>query len=206
MKLYLSSYRLGNNPEKLLELFSDNKKVAVIANAMDYVGSLEREESVRNSIMELKNLGLLPEEVDLRGYFDRQKELSGKLNNYGAVYIRGGNTFILKRAMTQSSFDKWIRDRTKDPNFIYAGYSAGICVLSPTLHGLELVDDPNIIPQGYNSKIDWDGLDIVNFSFAPHYKSSHPESGMVEKEVEYFIKNKMPFKTLRDGDVIIKTN
>ncbi|KKQ42279.1 MAG: Peptidase E [Candidatus Levybacteria bacterium GW2011_GWB1_37_8] len=188
MKLYLS------NPEKLLELFSDNKKVAVIANAMDYVGSLEREESVRNSIMELKNLGLLPEEVDLRGYFDRQKELSGKLNNYGAVYIRGGNTFILKRAMTQSSFDKWIRDRTKDPNFIYAGYSAGICVLSPTLHGLELVDDPNIIPQGYNSKIDWDGLDIVNFSFAPHYKSSH------------LIKNKMPFKTLRDGEVVIKTN
>jgi len=69
-----------------------------------------------------------------------------------------------------------------------------------------LVDDPNIIPQGYNSKIDWDGLDIVNFSFAPHYKSSHPESGNVDKEVEYFIKNKMPFKTLRDGEVVIKTN
>ena len=206
MKLFLSSYRLGNEPEKLLELFSDNKKVAVVANAMDFVGSLEREESVRNSIMELKNLELFPEEVDLRNYFNNQKDLSKKLNNYGAVYVMVLNTFILKRAMTQSSFNKWIKNKIKNPNFIYAGYSAGICVLSPTLHGLELIDNPNIIPQGYNPKIDWDGLKLVDFSFAPHYKSSHPESGMVEKEVEYFIKNKMPFKTLRDGDVIIKTN
>lgn len=204
MKLYLSSYRLGDNPEKLVRLFSENKKVAVIANAMDFVGNLEREESVRNSITELKNIGLFPEEVDLRYYFDKQKELSKKLNDYGAVYVRGGNTFILRQAMARSGFDKWIKNKNKDPNFIYAGYSAGICVLSSTLHGLELVDDPRIIPEGYNAKIIWDGLGIVDFSFAPHYKSDHPESGNVDKEVEYFIKHKMPFKTLRDGEVIIK--
>ncbi|MDZ4227782.1 MAG: Type 1 glutamine amidotransferase-like domain-containing protein [Candidatus Levybacteria bacterium] len=203
MKLYLSSYRLGNNPEKLMELFSDNKNVAVIANAMDFVGNSEREESVRNSMVELENLRLLPEEVDLRNYFNNQKGLIKKLNNYGAVYVRGGNTFVLKRAMAQSSFDKWIKNKTKDPNFVYAGYSAGICILSPTLHGLELVDDPSIIPEGYNSEIDWNGLNLVNFSFAPHYKSDHPESGMVDREVEYFIKHKMPFKTLRDGEVLI---
>lgn len=206
MRLYLSSYRLGDNPEKLLKLFSDNKKVAVIANAMDFVGDSERKESVRNSITELKNLGLFPEEIDLRDYFDKQKELSKKLNNYGAVYIRGGNTFVLKRAMTKSSFDKWIKNKIKNPDFVYAGYSAGICVLSPTLHGLELVDDPNIIPEGYNPEIDWEGLKIVDFSFAPHYKSDHPESGMVDKEIEYFIKHKMSFQTLRDGEVIIVNN
>ena len=79
-------------------------------------------------------------------------------------------------------------------------------MLSPTLHGLELVDDPNILPQGYNPKIDWEGLSIINFSFAPHYRSYHPESEMVEKEVKYFIKHKMPFKTLHDGEVIIRKN
>lgn len=204
MKLYLSSYRLGDNPEKLFELFSENKKIAVIANAMDFVGNLERRESVQNSITELREIGLFPEEVDLGDYFSKQKELDKKLNEYGAVYVRGGNTFVLKRAMVQSGFNKWIKNKIKDPKFIYAGYSAGICVLSPTLHGLELVDNPNINPQGYNSKIDWEGLNLVNYSFAPHYKSDHPESGMVDKEVEYFIKNKMPFKTLRDGEVIIK--
>ena len=204
MKLYLSSYRLGNNPEKLVELLSDNKKIAVIANAMDFADDSQREEKVGESVMELKNLGLSPEEMDLRGYFGKQKELSKKLNNYDAVYVRGGNTFILRRAMLQSGFDKLIKEENKDPNFVYAGYSAGICILSPTLHGLELIDDPNIVPDGYNKEIIRDGLSIIDFSIAPHYKSDHPESRMVEKEVEYFIKHKIPFKTLHDGEVIIK--
>lgn len=204
MKLYLSSYRLGDNPEKLVELFSDNKKIAVIANAMDFVDDFQREESTKQSIMELRNLGLLPEEIDLRDYFGKQEELNKKLNNYGAVYVRGGNTFVLRRAMLQSGFDKLIEERSINPDFIYAGYSAGICVLSPTLHGLELVDNPNIVPQGYKQKIIWDGLNIIDYSIAPHYKSDHPESGSVDKEVEYFIKHNMPFKTLHDGEIIVR--
>ena len=139
MKLYLSSYHLGNNPEKLVELFSGNKKIAIIANAMDFADDSQREEKIKHSITELKNLGMLPEEIDLRVYFGEQEELSKKLNNYGAVYVRGGNTFILRRAMAQSGFDKWIKNKNKNKNFVYAGYSAGICVLSPTLHGIELV-------------------------------------------------------------------
>lgn len=204
MELHLSSYRLGNNPEKLVGLLSDNKKIAVIANAMDFVDDSLREEKVSESIMELGSLGLFPEEIDLRNYFEKQRELSKKLNNYDAVYVRGGNTFILRRAMLQSGFDNLIKEKNKNPDFVYAGYSAGICILSPILHGLELVDDPNIIPDGYNPEIIWDGLGIIDFSVAPHYKSNHPESRMVEKEVEYFIKHKVPFKTLRDGDVIIQ--
>lgn len=204
MKLYLSSYRLGNSSEKLVDLLSDNKRVAVIANAMDFADDLQRQEKTKQSILEIKNLELLPEEIDLRNYFGKQNELSNKLNSYGAVYVRGGNTFVLRRAMAQSSFDKWIKNKNRDPNFVYAGYSAGICVLSPTLHGLELVDDSNIVPQGYNPEIIWSGLGVVDFSIAPHYKSNHPESGNVDKEVEYFIKYKIPFKTLHDGEVIIK--
>ena len=148
MKLYLSSYRLGNNPNQLSELFSDNKNVAVIGNAMDFVDDLQRKEKIRQSILEIKNLGLFPGEIDLRDYFGKEKELSKKLDDFGAVYVRGGNTFVLRRAMKQSSFDEWIKNKNKDPDFVYAGYSAGICILSPTLHGLELVDDPNIVPTG----------------------------------------------------------
>lgn len=37
MKLYLSSFNLGNNPERLYKLFSDNRKVVVIMNAQDYL-------------------------------------------------------------------------------------------------------------------------------------------------------------------------
>jgi len=206
MKLYLSSYRLGDDPEKLIELFSDNKNIAVIANAMDFVDDAQRKEKAKHSMIELKNLGLLPEEIDLRAYFGKQKELSEKLNNFAAVYVRGGNAFILRKAMLQSGFDNLIKEKNKDPDFVYAGYSAGICVLSPTLHGLELADNLNIVPQGYDKEIIWNGLGIIDYFIAPHYKSNHPESRMVDKVVEYFIEHKMPFKTLRDGEVIIRKN
>src|SRR3972149_8418613 len=204
MKLYLSSYRLGNSSEKLKELFSDNKNIAVIGNAMDFVDGIQRKEKIKQSITELKNLGMFPEEVDLRDYFGKQKELSKKLKHYNAVYVRGGNTFILRRAMAQSGFDNLMKEKNKDPNFVYAGYSAGICVLSPNLHGLELIDHPSAVPDGYNQEVIWDGLDIVDFSIAPNYKSNHPESENVDKEVEYFLKHKIPFKTLHDGEVIIR--
>jgi dipeptidase E len=46
-------------------------------------------------------------------------------------------------------------------------------------------------------------LGFVDYSIAPHYRSNHPESAMVEEEVKYLIENKMPYKTLRDGEVII---
>ncbi|MDQ6985333.1 MAG: hypothetical protein Q9M91_01745 [Candidatus Dojkabacteria bacterium] len=44
MKLYLSSYQLGDNPERLAELFSKNKKVGVIMNALDWSTDLDRVE------------------------------------------------------------------------------------------------------------------------------------------------------------------
>jgi len=204
MKLFLSSYRLGNNPGKLSELFSANKKIAVISNAMDFADNLQRGEHVGQSIAELKNLGLFPEEMDLRNYFGKQKELEDKLNTFGAVYVRGGNTFILRRAMAQSGFDGWVKNKNKDKDFVYSGYSAGICILSKTLHGIEFVDDPNIAPEGYKPEIIWEGLNIVDFILVPHYKSNHPESEMVENEIKYYIKRNIPFRTLRDGEVIIQ--
>ena len=49
-----------------------------------------------------------------------------------------------------------------------------------------------------------DGLSLVPFCFAPHYRSDHPESELTEKSVEYFIDRKIPFAALRDGEVYIE--
>jgi len=203
MKLYLSSYRIGNDPKKLIKLFSVNKKAAVVVNAMDFLDKLERNKSVKQEIDDLTKLGLIAEELDLRDYFDKSKYLSGKLDTYGLVWIRGGNTFILRRAMAQSGFDKLLKKKNEDPDFVYAGYSAGACVMSPNLYGLELVDNPHRIPPRYKPNVIWNGLGIIDFSIAPHYRSNHPESAVVEKIVEYYTRKKMPFKTLSDGEVIV---
>ncbi len=205
MKLYLSSYRLGDDQKKLIKLFSANKKAAVIANAMDFLEKSERDKSVQQEIDDLTKLGLDSEELDLRDYFDKSKDLNNKLNTYGLIWTRGGNIFILRRAMAQSGFDKLLKDKNKNPDFVYAGYSAGVCVLSPTLHGFELVDNPHRVPARYKSNVIWNGLGIIDFSIAPHYRSNHPESAVVEKVVKYYTQKRIPFKTLRDGETIIVT-
>jgi dipeptidase E len=205
MKLYLSSYNLGDNPEQLIDLIGINKKIAVIGNASDLKSVEERKGKIKEEFDHLIEISLSPEELDLRKYFGKQKELEKKLNEFKIVWVKGGNTFVLRRAMEQSGFDKLIKEKVNDSDFVYAGYSAGSCVITPTLKGLEIVDDPITVPAGYNPEIIWEGLELVNYSIAPHYKSNHPESAMVNETVKYFIENKMPHKTLRDGEVIIVT-
>jgi len=204
MRLYLSSYKIGNKPEELVRLVgNENKKVAIINNAIDYTNAESRLESLTKQLESISSLGFIPEEVDLRNYFNKEKELQEKISEFGMVWVRGGNTFLLRRAFRQSGFDKIIKEMLEKDAIVYGGYSAGICILSPTLKGLDTVDDPNNISEDYDKEIIWEGLNIINYSIAPHYKSDHPESADVDKEVAYMEENNLPYKTLRDGEVIV---
>jgi dipeptidase E len=202
MKLYLTSYRLGNEPEKLVSLVGSNKHVAVICNATDFLTVDKRNERVERETKAMSELGFVPEELDLREYFYKPTELEKKLSEFGLLWVRGGNVFILRKAMALSGFDKIIR-KLLDKNIVYAGFSAASCVAGPTLHGIELCDDINLVPDGYPTETIWDGLNLIDYAIAPHYHSDHPESEMINYVVAYFEQNDIPFKTLRDGETII---
>lgn len=203
MKLFLSSYRLGNNPEKFVNLFGENKKVAHIANAIDNDKSEERREKVAEGLDSLEKLGLQPEEIDLRNYFGKEEELRKVLRKFAGVWIRGGNTFVLRKAFAYSGFDNFLIEKRSDKDFIYGGYSAGICILAPDLHGYDIVDPPEVLPEKYKPETIWDGMGFLDYYIEPHYKSNHPESYLIDKEVAYLEKNNLPYKGLRDGEVII---
>ncbi len=205
MKFYLSSYKIGNEIEKLKALIPvNNKKTAYISNALDFSSDVERrKQSEQSDIEQLKRFGLDVELLDLRNYFDKKSELMQRITDFGVIWVRGGNCFVLRQAMKLSGFDVVLKDLIKKDDILYGGYSAGVCVLAPTLRGMELVDDPNVRPYESQKETIWDGVGILNYSVAPHYKSDHPESGKVDEAVEYMIKNKIPLKTLRDGEVII---
>lgn len=205
MKFYLSSYGIGNEVKKLKKMIpKGNKKTAYISNALDYSKDLERRKKhEKRNIKQLIKVGLDVDILDLRNYFNKSYRLKEKLKEFGVIWVSGGNTFVLRQAMKLSGFDVILKSLLKKDNILYGGYSAGICVLTPTLRGLELVDDPSAKPYGRKSKVIWDGLGILSYSIAPHYKSDHPESKRMNKVVEYMIDNKMLFKTLRDGEVII---
>lgn len=86
---------------------------------------------------------------------------------------------------------------------VYGGYSAGVCVLGPTLKGIHLVDDQNQKPYGEQYDVNWDGLGILDYVIAPHYQSGHFESELIEKTVQYLIENKILFIALKDGEVMV---
>ncbi len=203
MRLYLSSYGFGNKPEELLNLLNGKKRTAHVMNAADMVSENERDEKLSRGTKELESLGLEPTDIDLRKYFGKQEELKQVLSNFDLIWVRGGNSFVLCRALKQSGADVIIKELLQKDAVVYGGYSAGAVVLAPSLHGTELVDDPHVVPPGYDQDIIWDGLDILPYSIEPHYKSDHPESAAMDKSVEYLIDNHILFKALRDGEVIV---
>jgi len=203
MKLYLSSYGIGYNPAALQSLVGSNKHAAVVCNAQDLASKAERDERVSRGFDEMKNLGFTPTELDLRDYFDNSEPLANELRRYGLVWIRGGNSFVLRRAMKQSGFDVAIKPIVEHEEIVYAGFSAGSCVAAMDLHGIELVDDPDSVPAHYDKKIIWEGLGFIDKAVAPHYHSDHPESKMVEQSVEYFETQHIDYIAIHDGEAIL---
>jgi dipeptidase E len=207
MKFYLSSYKLGSteNVEKFKDMIRDtNKNVAYIANAMDFSTDLERRKnSQKADIDDLKSIGLIPTEINLVDFFHKKDELENELAKFDIIRVRWWNTFVLRQAMKLSGFDEIIKDYYNNKKDItYGAYSAWVCVLWPTLECLKIVDDPTQKPYGEYETIR-DGLWILDYSIAPHYRSDHFESEDIEKEVQNMIDQKILFKALRDGEVII---
>jgi dipeptidase E len=204
MRLYLSSYLLGDEARELAAMVRRPTAV-VIANALDHAASAIRESHLRTIVEGLGALGFSTEEVDLRRHFGAPARIETALREAGLVWVNGGNVFLLRRAMRQSGFDRFIAERRREDGLVYGGYSAGACVAGPTLRGAHLVDSRDATAAGYEDGEILDGLGLVPYCIAPHYQSGHPDSRQVDAMVEYYLANKLPFVALRDGEVIITT-
>jgi dipeptidase E len=203
MRLYLSSFGLGNRPEQLIALAGTGARAALIFNALDHNQPV-RDHFAAGQRDALHKLGFDTEEIDLRQFFGRPAALRDVLHDKNLVWVNGGNVFILRRAMRQSGFDQIIRERLAADTLIYAGFSAGAVILAGSLRGLEITDDPEVVPVGYEPAVPWDGLGILEFAIAVHYQSDHPESVLTDQEIAYYRAHNIRYKALRDGEVLIR--
>lgn len=206
MLFYLSSYKLGNETSKLQELLKKTSgRIGYIPNSLDftYADPIKRKESIESDMNDLQQYGATVEILDLKEYFHKTEELEQKLDELGGLYVRGGNSFVLRQAMRLSGFDHLLLKLIPRDNFLYIAYSAGVCVLCPSLESVAITDDSKDMPYVEIKEPIWDGLGILPFAFEPHYKSDHPESGSTDKEVEYCIQNKILFQAYKDGEVLI---
>lgn len=206
MKLYLSSFKIGDEPEKLRALLPEKARVLYVSNALDFARAEIQKKHQDWDRQDLEKLGFMVEELDLRDYFHKKEALTVKLDKTDLLYVSGGNVYDLRLALALSGLDKLLQERHKDPatTLVYAAYSAGVCVLSPTLKGYHIVDNPALKTYGDYETL-WDGLGLISWQFAPHFESAHEESSAVQKEIAYHIEHGLPYKGLRDGEVMVLT-
>ena len=196
MKLYLSSFRLGDHPERLVTLLPPQGRVAVIGNSIDNEDAAVRREKVAEEIAWLTDLGLRADELDLRATSD----LRAELGEYDGVWVRGGNVFVLRIAMASSGADQILPELIRSGELVYAGYSAGPCVLAPSLRGLELCDDTSAV----DGDIIWDGLGVLDHAIVPHLDSpGHPETELLAGVAELYDRTGVAYLPMTDGQALV---
>ena len=206
MKLYLSSYRVGNETNELLKWKQEHgNKIFVIPNAVDVFPDGERKTSgIQDKCKDLEQLGFETQILDLRNFFYHKEDLSNHIKDVNAFYVIGGNVFVLRTAMKLSGFDEILVDLSKLENYLYSGFSAGICVLAKDLHGIHLADSYEADPYNYQKTI-WEGIGLIDYMPVPHFDTqNHPESPLMYDVVKYLEENDLKYKTLHDGEVLIE--
>jgi dipeptidase E len=206
MRLFLSSQDLGKYAERAVKLAGDNRRLALVRNAQDDKLPEERNFNTPVKRKMFLQAGFTDfEEIDLRDYFGKSEALAEKLKSFGSVWCAGGNTFILRRAMRASGFDKIITSRLEEDSILYGGWSAGSCICAPSLHGIEYGDqpEPEAVPRGYPAKeIIWDGLGLVPFMIVPHCDQEWFQKS-ADQAILHLKKRGAEYRPLNDGQVIV---
>lgn len=207
MRLFLSSDKFGNRLDLLVQLAGQGARVGVVSNALDLIPQPNREtyaRTVHDPVAELNAAGLRATALDLRDYFGAPEKLEPVLSVLDMVWVTGGNAFLLRRAMRQSGFDRIAPPLIRADRLAYGGWSAGAIVACPNLRGIEFMDDPSQVAPGYDPEPIFDGLDLIPFHLVPHYDCGHAEGPAAERVTMYLLDQAMPYRTMRDGDVIVR--
>jgi dipeptidase E len=124
------------------------------------------------------------------------------IENADAIFIGGGNTFRLLKALQDLEFLEPIRARVKR-GAPYIGSSAGSNVAGPTIKTTK--DMPIVQPRSFDS------LGLVPFQISPHFQDPDPNSkhmGETQEEriLQFLEENETPVVGMREGAWLLCEN
>lgn len=185
---------LASNGEFAIEgmkmLFDDLKKIkiAYITTASKGADDLDYLQYHKDKMDEL---GIDYEELDIDG--KNKSKLYEILKGKNAVYVEGGNTFYLLKAIRESDFDEVIK-KLIEKGMAYIGSSAGSYVACPTIE----MSTWKPTQKERFGMTDFTALNLVPFLVMAHYD---PEMKNILKEK--ISNTKYPVRILQDGQGIL---
>jgi len=197
---------------------SDGRRVLLISNSTLYgSGYLDHAEGeIRNFLGNVGEVLFIPFALyDRDAYASTARERFQKMG-YGlesihtaadaqqavtdaeAVFIGGGNTFRLLKALYDSDVLQMIRRRVVE-GMPYIGSSAGANVAGPTIKTTK--DMPIVQPPSF------DALGLVPFQISPHFldpdpNSTHMGETQEERILQFLEENDTPVAGLREGAMV----